>query len=48
MTAPSELPEQFRAALVGLRAALTEHGRPGLELEEVAAPKRLAPYAVAV
>ena len=48
MTEPSELPEQFRAALEGLRAALTTHGRPGLELEEVAAPKRLAPYAVAV
>jgi len=45
---PPELPPQFAAALVGLWAALSAHGRPGLELEEVAAPKRLAPYAVAV
>lgn len=42
------LPEQFRAAVAGLRAALTAHGRAGLELEEVPAPKRLAPFAVAV
>lgn len=48
MNEPQELPEQFRAALEGLRAALTSHGRSGLELEEVPAPKRLAPYAVAV
>ena len=48
MSEPAELPEQFRAALEGLRAALTSHGRAGLELEEVPAPKRLAPYAVAV
>ncbi|MEX2290214.1 MAG: DUF3000 domain-containing protein [Mycobacteriales bacterium] len=45
---PEPLPEQFRAAVEGLRAALAAHGRPGLELEEVPAPKRLAPYAVAV
>jgi hypothetical protein len=48
VTEPPVLPEQFRAAVAGLRAALTAHGRPGLELEEVPAPKRLAPYAVAV
>lgn len=44
----ADLPEPFRAAVEGLRAALTEHGRAGLELEEVPAPKRLAPYAVAI
>lgn len=44
----AELPEPFGAAVEGLRAALTAHGRAGLELEEVPAPKRLAPYAVAV
>jgi hypothetical protein len=48
VTAPQALPEQFSVALAGLRAALSTHGRAGLELEEVAAPKRLAPYAVAV
>ena len=48
MSEPPELPPRFSAALEGLRAALSAHGRPGLELEEVAAPKRLAPYAVAV
>ena len=42
------MPEPFRAALVGLRAAVAAPGRPGLSLEEVPAPKRLAPYAVAV
>lgn len=44
----AELPEPFGAAVEGLRAALTAHGRAGLELAEVPAPKRLAPYAVAV
>jgi len=48
VTGPVALPEPFRAAVEGLRAALTAHGRLGLELEEVPAPKRLAPYAVAV
>ena len=48
MTDPAALPEQFRAALEGLHAALATHGRDGLELEEVPAPKRLAPYAFAV
>ena len=48
MTDPTALPEPFRAALEGLQAALTSHGRAGLELEEVPAPKRLAPYAFAV
>ena len=42
------MPEPFRAALVGLRAAVAAPGRPGLSLAEVPAPKRLAPYAVAV
>jgi hypothetical protein len=48
VTEPAALPEPFRAAVERLRAALTAHGRAGLELEEVPAPKRLAPYAVAV
>jgi hypothetical protein len=48
VTESQALPEPFRAALEGLRAALSAHGRAGLELEEVAAPKRLAPFAVAV
>jgi hypothetical protein len=48
VTEPPVLPAPFRAAVEGLRAALGSHGRPGLELEEVPAPKRLAPYAVAV
>jgi hypothetical protein len=48
VTEPAALPEPFRAAVERLRAALTAHGRTGLELEEVPAPKRLAPYAVAV
>jgi hypothetical protein len=45
---PPGVPEPFRAALVGLRAALTAPLRAGLELQEVPGPKRLAPYAVAV
>lgn len=48
MTEPQALPEPFRAAVDSLRAALGAHGRAGLELQEVAAPKRLAPFAVAV
>ena len=48
MTEAAALPEQFRAAVQGLRAALDRHGRTGLDLEEVPAPKRLAPFAVAV
>jgi hypothetical protein len=48
VTEPQALPEPFRAALESLRGALSAHGRAGLELEEVAAPKRLAPFAVAV
>ncbi len=45
---PPSLPEPFRAALVGLRAALGTPQRDGLDLQEVPGPKRLAPYAVAV
>ena len=45
---PPSAPEPFRAALRGLRAAVERAGRPGLHLQEVPAPKRLAPYAVAV
>ena len=42
------MPEPFRAALVGLQVAVGAPGRPGLSLTEVPAPKRLAPFAVAV
>ena len=45
---PPSLPGPFRAALVGLRAAVAAPGRPGLSLAEVSAPRRLAPHAVAV
>ena len=45
---PPSVPEPFRAALVGLRDAVAAPGRTGLSLQEVPAPKRLAPYAVAV
>jgi hypothetical protein len=48
VTAPQALPEPFREAVDDLLSALDAHGRVGLELQEVAAPKRLAPYAVAV
>ncbi len=44
-----EPPEVFAAALAGLRSALVQAQRPGcLLLSEVPAPKRLAPYAVAI
>jgi len=45
---PPTAPEPFRAALVGLRQAVDRPGRPGLVLQEVPAPKRLAPFSVAV
>jgi hypothetical protein len=45
---PPGVPEPFRAALRGLRAAVEHPDRPGLYLQEVPGPKRLAPYAVAV
>ena len=45
---PAGLPEPFRAAVSGLRAVVTDSGRPDLDLQEVPAPKRLAPYAVAI
>lgn len=41
-------PEAFRAAAASLFAALADSGRPGLALREVPAPRKLAPYAVAV
>jgi hypothetical protein len=41
-------PEAFRAAAATLFAALADSGRPGLVLHEVPAPRKLAPYAVAV
>ena len=45
---PGTAPEVFRAATATLLAALAEAGRPGLALREVPAPRKLAPYAVAV
>ncbi len=42
------MPEPFRVALAGLRAMLDGPDRPDLDLQEVPAPRRLAPYAVAV
>ncbi len=46
--APTVVPEPFAAALVGLREAMAAPDRPGLELLEVPAPRRLAPFAFAV
>ncbi len=46
---PEPVPSVFAHALDGLHAALRDCQRPGiLALREVPAPKRLAPYAVAV
>ncbi|GAC1440944.1 MAG: hypothetical protein NVSMB55_07400 [Mycobacteriales bacterium] len=44
----SAAPEAFRAAAATLFAALAEAGRPGVSLREVPAPRKLAPYSVAV
>jgi hypothetical protein len=44
----SAAPEAFRAAAATLFAALADAGRPGLALREVPAPRKLAPYSVAV
>ena len=41
-------PQAFTAGLVSLEAALTAHGRTGLSLHLVPAPKRMAPWSVAV
>ena len=41
-------PDRFREAADGVRGALDAHGRAGLRLHEVPAPKRLAPHALAV
>ena len=45
MTALAQLPADFQSALRSLRAAV---GRSELRLEEIPAPARLAPYAVAL
>jgi len=45
---PPTAPEPFRAALVGLRQAVDRPSRAGLVLQEVPAPRRLAPFGVAV
>ena len=47
-TGPTLVPEPFAGALVRLREAVGRPDRVGLALSEVPAPKRLAPYAVAV
>jgi hypothetical protein len=44
VTALAQLPAEFLSALRSLRAAV---GRPELKLQEIPAPARLAPYAVA-
>jgi hypothetical protein len=41
-------PEAFRAAAASLSAALLDAGRPGLVLRDAPAPRKLAPYAIAV
>jgi hypothetical protein len=45
VTALAQLPAEFLSALRSLRAAV---GRPELRLQEIPAPGRLAPYAVAL
>ncbi|MEA5454298.1 DUF3000 domain-containing protein [Sinomonas sp. JGH33] len=45
VTALAQLPADFLSALRSLRAAV---GRPELKLQEIPAPARLAPYAVAL
>jgi hypothetical protein len=45
MASPHGLPETFARAVAGLKAATP---RPEIQLEEVPAPQRLAPYAYAV
>jgi hypothetical protein len=41
-------PEAFRAATATLFDAVADSARPGLSLTEVAAPRKLAPHAVAI
>ena len=43
-----QVPERFRGAVEVMRAGLSLGERPGLELSELPAPRRLAPHAVAV
>lgn len=45
---PAAPPEPFRGALAGLAAASAAAQRPGLVLSDVPAPRKLAPYSVAV
>lgn len=47
-TALTTAPEAFRAAAATLFAAVADAGRPGLALREVPAPRKLAPYSVAI
>ena len=42
------VPARFAAATDAVRAVLDAHGRTGLVLSEVPAPRRLAPHALAV
>jgi hypothetical protein len=45
LSAPADLPPAFRAALVGLKAVEL---RPELVIQELPAPSRLAPFAIAL
>jgi hypothetical protein len=45
---PPPAPEAFRAAAATLLAAMADAVRPGLALREVPAPRKLAPFSVAV
>lgn len=45
---PEAVPPVFAAAVASLHAVLDAAARPGLALHEVPAPRKLAPYAVAI
>jgi hypothetical protein len=45
---PPPAPERFRDSVEAMRAVLEAHGRSGLRLHEVPAPRRLSPHAAAV
>ena len=45
---PTAPPEGFRRALESLREAMTTAARPGVQLTDVPAPRKLAPYSAAV
>lgn len=47
-TLPAATPEAFADGLVSLHAALADHGRPGVALRLVPAPRKMAPWSVAI